>query len=79
MLIFLDKINDTKYFVRCIHYRPELLAPELIAEGIMVESIPDPAAGPNQTYDLFFNPVDNSLWYEYIDIPLPSDEEQSPQ
>ena len=79
MLLFCERIDDNKYFVRCIHYMPEMLTPEVRAEGIEVDSIPDPAPQENQTYSLYYNPIDKSLWYEYIDIPQPDSEEQPQQ
>lgn len=72
----LTKISDTKYTIGFIHYMPmdktnglQKSQDELLKEGKLVElpaRLTD-VAGKDQT--LYYNPVDNVCFWEYVDVP----------
>ena len=57
------------------HYAPELLTPEKIAAGYLVDNVPESEAIFGKEATLYFNPQTQELWYEYTDIPLTDAEE----
>lgn len=73
------KENDERVRVNVLHYKPERLAAERRAGGIMLEKktvadIPQPEAIKGKTPVLYVNPKTGEFWHEYIDRPLTQEE-----
>lgn len=76
--LFISPINETKAIVTGIHYMPEMLAEEEKANGILVDSIPEPESlqlANNKMPIHYINPQMKEQWYEYVDRPLTTEEE----
>jgi hypothetical protein len=72
----LIKINDTKFSIGMVHYMPfdevdglHKTKEELEVEGILINEIPQPNAVEGKSANMFWNPVDKCVFYEYADIP----------
>ncbi|USG65149.1 hypothetical protein NDK47_24000 [Brevibacillus ruminantium] len=68
------KESDTKARVVLIHDFPSELPEDLIAAGVLVDSLPEPERVPGKRADLYINPETSELWYEYADIINPDQE-----
>lgn len=64
MLLLFDKITETKAKVTTIYHSEVPVG----AEGIEVAVISEPTPGQNQIGELYINPTNGELWYEYIEI-----------
>lgn len=74
------KINSEN-IVEYVHYHPfdethglGKTEEELLSEGLLVESIPEPDEN-GKGYILKYNPDDKSFYYEYYDLPLTTEEQ----
>lgn len=79
--IKVQKISDEKYKVVFVHnfpFHPDyglgLTEEELLKQGMLVEDIPMPLDN-GKIATLFYNPVDDSFFYEYTEKPLSVEEE----
>lgn len=77
----LEKINNDKYKVNNIHYRPfdpqyglGKTQEELEQDGILIESLTEPEDSPFKSAVLYCNPQTKEVWYEYEDRPLTEQE-----
>ena len=75
MILFIEKITDTKASVSSIHYQPEILDVVERSNGIEVVSVLEPIVQEGKTPILYINPQTKEQWYEYIDRPLTEKEE----
>ncbi|MFS1511761.1 hypothetical protein VQL36_04890 [Chengkuizengella sp. SCS-71B] len=75
MLVFYERETAERGKVGVIHHQPHLLPASKRAEGIEVESIPEPIKEQGKRGVLYVNPLTSELWYEYVDVPLTTDEE----
>jgi len=73
-LFFVQNEAPDRAKVLSIHYKPELLSPEQVAAGIMVDEKLEPQIQPRKIGILYINPLTLTQWYEYIDRPLTQDE-----
>ena len=72
----LTKITDTKCKIGFIHYMPfdsvnglNKTAEQLEQEGVLVDSIPELQQVEGKSSVMYWNPVDNVIFYEYENIP----------
>lgn len=68
MILFTEKINDSKYFIRSIVYDTSTLNEQTKDNGIEIENIPEPTPTDKQTYNAYYNPITKEIFYEYIDM-----------
>lgn len=73
-LFFVQSEAPDRAKVLSIHYKPELLPPETVTRGILVETKLEPEYQPRKIGVLYINPQTLTQWYEYIDRPLTLDE-----
>jgi len=64
-VIFYEKETEERARVMLVHSMPEQLSAKRIAEGIEIETVPDP---PEVAFDEvalpYCNPVDKTMWWE---------------
>lgn len=65
----------TKAMVYFQHNFPDDLTEEELADGLLVDSVPEPTPQDGKMALLYINPITKELWYEYVDRPLTSEEE----
>lgn len=59
-----------------IHYQPELLTDEQKKGGIVIDAaIPTPDIKPGKAAKLFYDPAAKTLYHQYFDVPLTTEEE----
>ena len=75
MVIFTEKITDEKHLVQMVHFKPELLRLEEKAKGYEVPSIPEPERRKGFIETLYYDPITQELFYEYIEAPAPPEDE----
>ena len=63
----LEQINDNKYKVNFVHYKPELLLDT--SNGILVDKLPEPTQQDGKVAVLYINIDTKEPFYEYEDIP----------
>ena len=73
-LLFFQLEAPDRAKVLSIHYKPELLSPEQISAGIIVDEKLEAENQPRKNGILYINPQTLTQWYEYIDRPLTQDE-----
>jgi hypothetical protein len=69
----LEQLEDNKYKVNFIHYKPELL--QDTSEGILVETLPEPTQQDGKIAVLYVNIETKEPFYEYEDIPQTEESE----
>jgi len=75
-LLFIKIETPERYQVVGIHFIPQELSEEQKEDGVLITiDIPEPEIRPFKADKLYFNPVTNILWYEYVDRPLTREEE----
>lgn len=70
-LIRIDENNKVLGY----HNQPDMLSEEERANGIMVEAIPEPEQIKGKQGVLMYNPNNNSVYVEYVDRPLTTEEQ----
>lgn len=72
----LKKISDDKFDIGFIHYMPfdskvglGKTETELLAEGALINNIPNAEIIEGKNSTMFYNPLTNSIFYEYVDVP----------
>jgi len=63
----LEQVQDNKYKVGLIHYKPELL--QDTSNGILVENLPEPTQQDGKVAVLYVNIDTKEPFYEYEDAP----------
>jgi hypothetical protein len=76
------KVNNENNVVEFVHYHPfdekyglGKTVEELQAEGMLVDSIPEPVAQEGKGHILKYNPSDKTFYYEYFDLPKTVEEQ----
>jgi hypothetical protein len=64
----LEQLEDNKYKVNFIHYKPELL--QDTSDGILVENLPEPTQQDGKVAVLYVNVDTKEAYYEYEDAPI---------
>lgn len=77
VLIKTKRETNTREKVVYMHFKPEDLSMDTISSGILVDAsaIPEPTITSGKQAVLYYNPVTVELWYEYVDVQLPVDEQ----
>lgn len=72
----LIKIQDNKYSIGYTHHKPfdevyglNKSKEELLKDGVLIESIPSEEYKEGFYSELFYNPIENTCFYEYNKIP----------
>lgn len=72
----LNKIESDKYAIGYTHYMPfdsvnglGKTKEELEQEGILIENIPEPEQIEGKYTIMYWNPIEQKVFYEYKDIP----------
>ncbi|KAJ51105.1 hypothetical protein BD780_000227 [Clostridium tetanomorphum] len=76
----LNKITDSKYDIGYKHYMPfdstnglNKTKEQLEQEGILIEGISEPQQIEGKQSIMYYNPVENIIFYEYEDILKPKE------
>lgn len=72
--LFLEVGDDSRRKVTSIYYNGKDLTDEQKANAIEVEDVPEPENIPGKDATLYVNTQDNSIYYEYTDRPLTTEE-----
>lgn len=68
ILIRYEEITPSKGAVRFIHYQPDLLTEDEKKDGVLLDgSVPEPDLIDGKESNLYYNPLTNELFFEYID------------
>ncbi|MDK2917306.1 MAG: hypothetical protein PWQ37_39 [Candidatus Petromonas sp.] len=81
MQVFINgtKESEEKVRIELIHYQIDKLPTENINNGYLIdkESLPEiPQPKRGITYQLYYNPLEDILWYEERSRPLTQEEQQ---
>lgn len=71
-----EPINPTKAAVRIMHFDVANLPPETLEQpnSMFVENVPEPAAIPGKGYTAFIDPTTGTIFHEYFDVPLSTED-----
>ena len=72
--IFYENNTEDNVRISTIHYVPEMLNEDDLAQAIMVEEVPEPEPKDGCVPYLHCNPQTKELWYEYEEVPPTSEE-----